>query len=124
MISIHRPGRGRIIASRRVTDCFKPRNYSQYRIGLAVGIRMRSALHAGLNKKQAYVVNPLNYNISVHKVRIDGEDRLEATVDELPDVHDYGDTYPEVFDLGIDTIATGRRCSPREIEFFPSRPRR
>jgi len=48
--------------------------------------------------------DPHAYTISIQRVEIDGELYYEATVLELPDVADYGETYEEAYELAIDTI--------------------
>ncbi|MDT0619914.1 toxin-antitoxin system HicB family antitoxin [Salinisphaera sp. P385] len=63
--------------------------------------------------------DPNRYTITVRKGDFDGETCFEATVRELPDVAEYGDTFDEAYALAVDTIATTRdalaamdRCMP------------
>ncbi|MES1941414.1 hypothetical protein T5B8_14310 [Salinisphaera sp. T5B8] len=46
------------------------------------------------------------YTINVRKGEFDGEICFEATVRELPDVAEYGDSYDEAYELALDTINT------------------
>lgn len=46
------------------------------------------------------------YTITVRKGEFDGETCFEATVRELPDVAEYGDTAEEAYALAVDTIET------------------
>lgn len=48
--------------------------------------------------------DPKAYTITIKRVTVDGERLFRATVAELPDVGEYGDSYEEVYELVIDAI--------------------
>jgi predicted HicB family RNase H-like nuclease len=48
--------------------------------------------------------DPHRYTITVKLITIDGEDLYEASVAELPDVFDYGETYEEAYLQAIGTL--------------------
>ncbi|MFZ1640133.1 MAG: toxin-antitoxin system HicB family antitoxin [Candidatus Contendobacter sp.] len=65
------------------------------------------------------MMDPFRYHIMVSKVCLDGTEYFEASVKELPDVREYGDTYQEAFDLAIDTISTAAAMYAEEGRAFP-----
>ena len=66
------------------------------------------------------MIDPFRYHITVSKVCVDGEDYFEATIKELPDVHEYGDTYQKAFDLVIDTLETAAEMFAEQGRTFPA----
>ena len=48
--------------------------------------------------------NPHSYHITI--TYLEHDDLYESTVQELPDVREYGDSPREVYELAIDTIET------------------
>jgi len=48
--------------------------------------------------------DPHSYTITIKRVIEDGESLFKATIKELPDVIEYGDSYEEVYELAVDAI--------------------
>lgn len=48
--------------------------------------------------------DPSAYTITIKRVTVDGERLFRATVAELPDAEEYGESHEEAYDLVIDTI--------------------
>lgn len=64
------------------------------------------------------MLDPYEYSIIIKKVVIDGKRLFGATVQELPDVIEYGNTYQETYELAIDTITTAAQmCAEANIPF-------
>ena len=55
------------------------------------------------------------YTIRIRKT----DTGYEATVDELPDITEYGDTYSEVMELIIDSIETTEAYHANEDQIDP-----
>ena len=53
-----------------------------------------------------YTIDPFEYNISTRKVVVSGQTLYEARVKELPDICEFSDSLPEVYELVADTIET------------------
>ncbi len=51
-------------------------------------------------------INPYLYDIRIKKEVIEGIPYHVATVSQLPDLTEYGDTWREAYELAIDTIRT------------------
>jgi predicted RNase H-like HicB family nuclease len=62
---------------------------------------------------------PHEYTSTVKKVLLDGDTLFEATVTELPEVAEYGDTFEEVYTLAIDTIQTAMEIFAQQGRRFP-----
>ena len=58
------------------------------------------------------MIDPYEYSITIKKVTLDGEKVFEATIAELPDVFEYGQSYKEAYELAIDTITTAAAAKP------------
>jgi predicted RNase H-like HicB family nuclease len=52
------------------------------------------------------MTNPADCTITVKHGCFEGEDCFEATIRELPDIAEYGDTALEAYQLALDTIET------------------
>ena len=52
------------------------------------------------------MTNAHNYNITIRKAVIEGEELYEARIRELPDVTEYADTPEDAYALAIDTVET------------------
>ena len=65
------------------------------------------------------MIDPHCYNITVRKVHINGDDYFQASVLELPDLAEYGDTYDEAHDLAIDAIGTAAEMYADSGRAFP-----
>lgn len=52
--------------------------------------------------------NPHSYHITI--TFLEDDDVYEATVQELPDIREYGDSPREVYELALDTIDTYLRA--------------
>lgn len=48
--------------------------------------------------------NAENYHIIVRRITVDEVPLYEARVKEFPDIHDFGETFQEAYDLAIETI--------------------
>lgn len=66
------------------------------------------------------MIDAHSYGIAVRKTVIDGESFFEATVRELPDLTEYGETYQEAYDLAIDAIETVADMYASAGRVFPS----
>ncbi|MCP4398932.1 MAG: hypothetical protein GY801_16735 [bacterium] len=65
------------------------------------------------------MIDPYEYSITIKKVSIDNERLFEATIAELPDVVEYGQTYKDVYELAIDTITTSTNMCRESDTPFP-----
>ena len=63
--------------------------------------------------------DPHEYTITIKKVFVDGEHLFKATIQELPDVVEYGQTYDEAYQLAIDTITTAAAMCAESHTPFP-----
>ena len=63
--------------------------------------------------------DPHEYNVTVRKIRHEGETLFEARVKELPDVCEYSETNAEDYDLAIDTIETAAEMYADAGRTFP-----
>ncbi|MCP4697880.1 MAG: hypothetical protein GY862_13665 [Gammaproteobacteria bacterium] len=63
--------------------------------------------------------DPHKYFIAIQRVIIDGKAYFEATIKELPDVVEYGETYDEAYELAIDTIETTQEVFAENNREFP-----
>ena len=54
------------------------------------------------------MIDVRDYDISVKKEVVEGEELYVARVAELKDVEDYAETYEDAFELVLDTISTCR----------------
>src|SRR5258708_2129148 len=59
------------------------------------------------------------YAITVRKVRVEDEDLWRATVRELPDVAEFGDTRETAIELALDTIASLKEDALASGKAFP-----
>lgn len=66
------------------------------------------------------MIDAHSYSIAVRKTVIDGEAFFEATVRELPDLTEYGESYQEAYDLAIDAIETVAEMYASAGRVFPS----
>lgn len=64
--------------------------------------------------------DPTEYTITIRKVFTAGERLFEATIKELPDVAEYGNSYQEVYELAVDTIETAATMFAEAGKPFPS----
>ena len=62
----------------------------------------------------------MKYNVSVKKGNFDGDIFFEATVNELPDVAEYADTFEEAYGLAIDAIGTTREAFVEQGRVMPA----
>lgn len=46
------------------------------------------------------------YSIIIRSVVVDGESLFQATIKELPDIAEYGETYADAYELAVDSIKT------------------
>lgn len=65
------------------------------------------------------MIDAHSYNITVRKAIIDGETFFEATVRELPDLAEYGDSHQEAYELAIDAIETAAKMYADAGRAFP-----
>lgn len=65
-------------------------------------------------------IDPHTYNISIRRGNFEGDVLFEARVKELPDLHAYGDTYAEAYDLAVDAIETAAEAYADQGRTFPS----
>lgn len=65
-------------------------------------------------------IDPHTYNISIRRGNFEGDVLFEARVKELPDLHAYGDTYAEAYDLAVDAIETAAEAYADQGRVFPS----
>lgn len=65
-------------------------------------------------------IDPRAYNITVRRDIFDDVELYEARVKELPDLVEYGETYPEAYELAIDTIATAAVAYHEQGRAFPA----
>jgi predicted HicB family RNase H-like nuclease len=63
--------------------------------------------------------DPHEYNVTVRKIRHEGETLFEARVKELPDVCEYSETMADAYDLAIDTIETAAEMYAEAGRTFP-----
>ena len=66
------------------------------------------------------MIDARSYSITIRKTVIDGESFFEATVGELPDLTEYGESYQEAYDLAIDAIETVAEMFASAGRVFPS----
>ena len=64
-------------------------------------------------------IDPHAYNISIRRGDFEGDTLFEARVKELPDLHAYGDTYAEAYDLAVDAIETAAAAYADQGRRFP-----
>jgi len=65
-------------------------------------------------------IDPHAYNISIRRGDFEGDMLFEARVKELPDLHAYGDTSAEAYDLAVDAIETAAEAYADQGRVFPS----
>lgn len=65
-------------------------------------------------------INPHLYDINIEKVIIEDITYYAATVSQLPDVTEYGDTWHEAYELATDTICTAAEMYAKMGRVFPS----
>ena len=51
-------------------------------------------------------IDPYKYNIITRRVVVDGQPMFEGRVKEFPDIREYAEDLPEVYELIVDTIQT------------------
>lgn len=61
-----------------------------------------------------------DYSITIQKVVVDGERLFQATIRELPDVVEYGETHVEAYELAVDTIETTAQIFAEKGKQMPS----
>lgn len=66
------------------------------------------------------MIDPARYGISVRKTFLDGEWLYRASVAELPDVAEYGETWSEAYELALDTITSLAEVAHEEGREFPA----
>ena len=65
------------------------------------------------------MIDPYEYSVTIKKVLVDGESLFEATIQELPDVTEYGQNYSEAYELAIDAITTAATMCAESNTPFP-----
>lgn len=65
------------------------------------------------------MIDPYEYSITIKKVLIDDESVFEATVLEIPDIVEYGQTYTEAYELAIDTLTAAAAMWADSNRSFP-----
>lgn len=64
--------------------------------------------------------DPSRYTITVRHVMVDGSFTFRATVAELPDVADFGETQAEAYELVLDTIDALHLRAQEDGDAFPA----